>query len=47
LEPPNAKEQAIANELHQTLSNLTAVVKPVDVCDQTALRKAMGIQTSI
>ena len=47
LEPPNAKEQAIASQLHQTLANLTAAVTPADVCDQSALRKAMGVSTAI
>ena len=47
LEPPNAEEQGIADELKQTLCSLTAAVTPADVCDQSALRKAMGISTSM
>ena len=47
LEPPNTQEQAIADELQQTLASLTASVAPVDVCDQSALRKAMGVSTDL
>ena len=47
LDPPNEKEQAIADELQQTLADLSAAATPGDLCDQSGLRKAMGVSTSI
>ena len=47
LDPPTAKEQAIAEKLQQSLLSLSSSVTPGDVCDQAGLRRAMGVATTI
>ena len=47
LEPPTAQEQKIAEKLQQGLTNLTGAVTPVDVCNQSAVRKAMGVDITL
>jgi len=43
IQPPNQKEQELAEKVQECLADLASQVKPGDISAATALRKAMGV----